>query len=292
MASPATTVVVLKEHYLPLIKGRQTTLLALTGIAGYLCQPMAAFSWLRFTGLVGSLLATISGCTVLNMLIDRDIDAKMERTSHRPLAGGQVSGLAAGWLGGGLLASGLVCAAWLSLPYFAIILAGACLNVLVYTVWLKRRSAWSIVWGGVAGGMPILAGRVLSVGRVDLLGLLLALVIVGWIPSHNLTLGMIYSADYRRAGIPTVLGTYGAAAAHFLVACSSLLVSLIMNLVFIQLRLPVPILGLFIALSAGLVSLATLCWVHPSHMRLTVVYKYSSIYLLASTLLLLFNGIV
>lgn len=292
MASLATTAIVLKERYLPLIKGRQTILLALTGAAGFLCQPPPVFSWLSFTCLLGSLLATISGCTVLNMLFDRDIDAKMERTSHRPLPDGRVRGFAAGVLGGVLLVIGLVWAAWLSIPYFTIILAGAGLNVLVYTVWLKRRSAWSIVWGGVAGGMPVLAGRVLAIGRVDLLGMLLALVIVGWIPSHNLTLGMIYSADYHRAGIPTILGTYGAAVTHFLVACSSLLVSLIMNLVFIQLRLPAPILGFFITLSAGLVCLAGLCWAHPSQKLLGVVYKYSSIYLLASTLLLLISGIV
>ncbi len=292
MASLATTANALKERYLPLIKGRQTILLALTGVAGFLCQPPAAFSWLRFAGLVGSLLATISGCTVLNMLFDRDIDAKMERTSQRPLPGGRVGCFAAGLLGAGLLFIGLVWAAWLSIPYFTIILAGAGLNVLVYTVWLKRRSAWSIVWGGVAGGMPILAGRVLAIGQADLLGVLLALVIVGWIPSHNLTLGMIYSADYRRAGIPTILGTYGAAVSHFLIAFSSLLVSLFMNLVFIQLRLPVPILGFFIILSAGLVSLAGLCWARPSQKLLQVVYKYSSIYLLASTLLLLSSEMV
>ncbi len=292
MASLANTADVVKEYYLPLIKGRQTFLLALTGVAGYLCQPMADFTWLRFAGLVGSLLATISGCTVLNMLFDRDIDGKMERTSHRPLADGRVSGPSAGWLGGGLLVVGLVMAAWLSLPYFTIILAGACLNVLVYTVWLKRRSAWSILWGGLAGGMPILAGRVLANGQVDLLGLLLALVIIGWIPSHNLTLGMIYSADYQRAGIPTVLGTYGAQVSHFLVACSSLLVAVITNFVFFQLGLPVPIYGLYIALSAGLVGLAVLCWVQPSQNLLAVVYKYSSVYLLASTLMLLLSGIL
>jgi protoheme IX farnesyltransferase len=292
MASLTTTATALKEQYLPLIKGRQTFLLALTGAAGYLCQPPAAAGWLQFTGLVGSLLATISGCTVLNMLFDRDIDEKMERTRHRPLAQGRVDGLTAGWLGGGLLVSGLLWAAWLSISYFMVILAGACLNLLVYTVWLKRRSAWSILWGGVAGGMPILAGRVLARGEMDLPGVLLALVIVCWIPSHNLTLGMLYSTDYRRAGIPTIPGTYGAAATHFLVALSSLLVSIIMLLVFIQLGLQGFILGLFIMLSVGLVSLATLCWVRPARKLLTVVYKFSSIYLLVSTLLLLFSGMV
>jgi len=56
----------------------------------------------------GSLLVTISGCTVLNMVFDRDIDRKMERTRHRPLAAGQISVRAATILGGTLIALGLL----------------------------------------------------------------------------------------------------------------------------------------------------------------------------------------
>jgi len=123
----------------------------------------------------GSLLVTISGCTVLNMVFDRDIDRKMERTRHRPLAAGQTSVRAATILGGTLIALGLLWALVLSTLFFVLILAGAFLDVLVYTLWLKRYSPWSIVWGGFSGGMPIMAGRALVVGRIDAAGLLLAL---------------------------------------------------------------------------------------------------------------------
>ncbi len=289
MASLATTATALKQNYLPLIKSRQTLLLALTGMAGYFCQTPAPISWLRFLGLVSSLLLTISGCTVLNMLFDRDIDCKMERTRHRPLCEGQVSTIAAGWLGGGLLTLGLLWAIALSIPLFAVILTGACLNVLVYTAWLKRRSAWSIVWGGVAGGMPILAGRVFAIGHIDLLGLLMALVIVCWIPSHNLTLSMLYASDYRQAGVPTVLTSYGVAATHFLITFSSILVSIIMIQVVNQLGLTSVVMSLFFIISLGLVGLAVYSWVSPTRRMLTMVYKYSSVYLLSSTLLLVVN---
>ncbi len=290
MASLATTANVLKEHYLPLIKSRQTILLAFTGAAGYLCQPPVHIDWLRFSGLVVSLLITISGCTVLNMLFDRDIDSKMERTRHRPLAEGSVSAFIAAWMGGGLLTIGLFWSAVLSIPVFMVILTGACLNVLVYTLWLKRRSAWSILWGGVAGGMPILAGRVLAIGHLDLLGILLALVIVSWIPSHNLTLSMLYSNDYRLAGVPTILNNYGVEVAHFLVTFSSLLLSITIIFVVNMLGIHAGILGLVIFLSLGLVFLAVISWANPTQKLLLISYKYSSLYMLVSTILFVIGG--
>ena len=291
MASLATTANLVKEHYLPLIKSRQTFLLALTGAAGYLCLPPVFMDWFRFFSLAGSLLLTISGCTVLNMLFDRDIDYKMERTRHRPLVEGKVNPLTAAWLGTVLLLFGLFWAALLSLQYFGVILVGACLNVLVYTVWLKRHTAWSILWGGVAGGMPILAGHVLAVDHLDVLGLLLALIIVCWIPSHNLTLSMLYSTDYRQAGVPTVLNTYGEKVTLGIVTFSSLLVSIILIVVFTQLGLTGFSMTLFYAVSIALVSLAIISWIKPQRKLLAILYKFSSLYLLVSTYLLVLSGI-
>ena len=76
----------LKDRYWSLVKSRQTFLLTLTGVAGYVCQRTAPMDWVRFAGLVGSLLLSIGGCTVLNMVFDRDIDQIMVRTRRRPLA--------------------------------------------------------------------------------------------------------------------------------------------------------------------------------------------------------------
>lgn len=292
MARLISTANLLIDHYWSLIKSRQTFLLTLTGIAGYLCQPPSTPDWLRFSGLSGSLLVTISGCTVLNMLFDRDIDRKMLRTSRRPLAAGLVSTRTAAYLGVVLIALGLLWAATLSMLYFVIILAGAGLNVLVYTLWLKRRSAWSILWGAIAGGMPILAGRVLATGRIDTLGLLLALVIVCWIPSHNLTLGTLYSVDYLNAGVPTFLSVYGEAATRFTVTISSLLAALVMMAACARLDLPVLVFVFLLAASIGLVGLAFYAWVKPSQKLIGILYKYSSLYMLVSMLLLALSGMI
>ena len=66
--------------------------------------------------------------------------------------------------------------------YGLIIFAGLFFDVVVYTIWLKRKTCWSIVWGGISGGMPILAGRVLGLGGFDWIGVILSLGILFGFP--------------------------------------------------------------------------------------------------------------
>lgn len=282
----------LKVNYWPLVKSRQTLLLTLTGVAGYLCQPQSPPDWAGFLGMIASMIITISGCTVLNMLFDRDIDRKMTRTSQRPVAAGQVKTHMALILGASLVALGLFWSAKLSVGYFLLISAGAGINILVYTLWLKRRSAWSILFGGVAGGIPILAGRTLAIGQLDLLGLLLALVILFWIPSHNLTLGMLFSQDYINAGVPTFLNVYGLPFTRTTIALSSALTVLTMVSVWIYLNASTVALVFLILISMLLAGMSLLTRIDPSQKNIMTLYKYSSLYMLFSMLLLSFNGIL
>jgi protoheme IX farnesyltransferase len=258
----------LKEHYWPLIKSRQTFLLALTGIAGYLSQRPVPMDWPRFAGLVGSLLITIGGCTVLNMVFDRDIDQKMARTRQRPLAAMQVNVQTAAWLGSVLIILGLAWALTLSVLYFALALAGVGLDVLVYTIWLKRRSAWSILWGGLSGGIPILASRALVI-------------------SHNLTLSMLYSEDYLNASLPTFLNVYGLATTRATVVLSSLFSIILMMAAFVRLNLSLPLFTVFGVSSLGLVGMAVYVWASSSRQAVAALYKYSSFYMLAAMVFLL-----
>jgi protoheme IX farnesyltransferase len=282
----------LKEDYWPLVKSRQTFLLTLTGMAGYLCRQSSPIDWLQFTGLLVSMILTISGCTVFNMLLDRDIDRKMVRTRERPLASGRVRPGTGLLLGSMLVVVGLLVAATLSRLYFALIMAGIGLNVVVYTLWLKRRSAWSILLGGLAGGMPILAGSVLAIGHIDSLGVLLALVIVCWIPSHNLTLSTLYSEDYLDAGVPTFMTSYGAVAVNFMVTFASLLLAMLIMFVSTQLGLSGLMFAFIFATSLGLVSLGVVSWINPSAKLTVFMYKYSSLYMLASMLVLSLSGLI
>jgi len=286
-----STATYLKDHYWPLIKSRQTFMLTLTGVAGYLCQRPASMDWPRFAGLLGSLLITIGGCTVLNMVIDRDIDRKMTRTRQRPLAALKANVRAAATLGSVLIMMGLLWALTLSVLYFTLALTGACLDVLVYSVWLKRRSAWSILFGGLSGGIPILAGRSLVAGRLDATGLLLALAIVCWIPSHNLTLGMLYSEDYLNVSVPTFINVYGLASTRAFVALSSLLSVILMAGAFVRLGPSIPVYTILGISSLGLVGMAGYVWAGSSQKAVRALYKYSSFYMLAAMILLLLGAL-
>jgi len=188
--------------YWLLIKSLQTGLLLSTGLAGYLSAHTPAHLG-ELVGLAASLFLAISGSTILNMWYDHDIDALMKRTHNRPLASGQITRREAFWLGLVLAAAGVGLALALDALYGLVVFAGLFFDVVVYTIWLKRRTCWSIVWGGIAGGMPILAGRVLAIGQVDLVGLLLAMAVLFWIPTHILTFSMRYHADYQAARVPT-----------------------------------------------------------------------------------------
>jgi heme o synthase len=278
--------------YWSLIKSRQTFLLTLTGITGYLCQTIHPIDLSRILGLVGSLLLTISGSTVMNMVIDRDIDRKMTRTSHRPLATGQVSVYPALLLGSAMLIVGLLWSLWLSPLYSAIVLTGAVINLIVYSLWLKRITAWSILFGGIAGGMPILAGRILAIGRIDILGILLALIIICWIPSHNLTLDMLYADDYLSAGIPTAVNKYGPGISYAVIAVFAFMVAFLAFVTATLLGISGVFLVLILAGSIGMVIFSINAWNSQVKRDNIFLYKYVSIYLLILMLIFVVSGIL
>ena len=143
------------------------------------------------------------------MVYDRDIDAIMKRTCQRPLPAGLVTVKEALLLGFVLSTLGVGWAWALSPLYGLVVFAGFFCDVLIYTVWLKRRTPWSIVWGGIAGGMPVLAGRALGMGQLDLIGLLLSLAVLLWIPTHIMTFSIKHADDYRRARVPVFPNVYG-----------------------------------------------------------------------------------
>jgi len=265
-----------------LIKAKQTALLLFTGIAGYasVADPAArGGGWLP---LVGGLLLSISGATVLNMVYDRDIDRQMARTQDRPLAAGRLSPGPVAALGAALSAAGLAWAFATAVPFGLAVLAGWALDALVYTVWLKRRTAWSVVWGGISGGMPALAGRVLALGHVDLVGLLLALAVLLWIPTHIMTFSIKYAGDYARAGVPVFPNVYGPVVTQQVIGGSTLLAALTMLCVTWLLALPFGVLGVAACLGAVLVGLAANAMIRPSVAVNFRLFKFASVYMVAA----------
>jgi protoheme IX farnesyltransferase len=270
--------------YWTLIKDLQTGLLLITGITGYLSGRPGHWPGYGHTllNLTGSLFLTIGGSTVLNMVLDRDIDAQMDRTADRPLPAGRVSP-AEGWsLGLGMVGVGLLWALSLLLPYALVVLAGLVFDVLVYTVWLKRRTPWSIIWGGIAGGMPILAGRVLSLGRIDAVGAGLALAILLWIPTHIMTFSIKYADAYREAGVPVFPNRYGVAATKWVISLSTVIAVATMIWTMMRLGLAAPLLWAAQGLGIVLVGFTTLAMAHTTPKLTYLLYKLASLYMLGS----------
>ncbi len=218
---------------------------------------------------------------------DRDIDARMGRTRKRPLASGKVNPVEALRVGLVLSALGVGLALVMDIGYGLVIFAGLFFDVVVYTMWLKRRTCWSIVWGGIAGGMPILAGRVLGVGGLDGIGLLLSIGVLLWIPTHILTFSMRYFDDYRSARVPTFPSTYGFGVTRATIATSSVLAALAMGLAGWGIGMQWGFLRLLGVLSTGLLILAVSMIWRPSERVNYGLFKYASLYMLSAMLLMM-----
>jgi protoheme IX farnesyltransferase len=189
--------------YVALTKPRVIELLLVTTLPTMI---MAAHGLPRWSIVVVTMLGgalAAGSANALNCYIDRDIDAVMHRTGHRPLARHDVSprsalvfGLVLGVVSVGAI--GLV-ANWLAGLLTALAIA---FYVIVYTMVLKRRTAQNIVWGGAAGCMPVLIGWAAVTDRLAWAPVALFAVVFFWTPPHFWALAIRYRDDYERAGIP------------------------------------------------------------------------------------------
>ncbi len=194
---------------LELFKVKQTLLLLLTGVLSYVAASGSRVDWPTLAVATLSFFLTISGTTGFNMVLDADIDAAMFRTRNRPIPSGRMDRRTATAASASALLLGLLLASAIN-PYFlAAALAGFLIDIVVYTVLLKRRSPWSVVFGGFAGGMPALGGWAAATGSFGPGGLLLMLLVALWSSLHIWTLATYYADDYRRAGVPMLPAVYG-----------------------------------------------------------------------------------
>jgi len=188
--------------------------------------------WLVLGTLVGGSLSAASA-NAFNCYIDRDIDRVMDRTRKRPLVTGELSdreALVFAWVVGAasVLWLGLLIN-WLAA---ALSLAAILFYVFVYTLLLKRRTPQNIVWGGIAGCMPVLIGWAAVTGSLTWAPVILFGIVFLWTPPHYWPLSMKYRADYQSVGVPmlavvrgrTAVGLQVVLYAWATVACSLLLI--------------------------------------------------------------------
>jgi protoheme IX farnesyltransferase len=187
---------------LALTKPRVMSLVVFTGLCGLLAAPVTLPPALGFTAILCIALAA-GAAGALNQWYEADLDAKMRRTANRPLPARRMDRQSALHFGVGLGAFSVVLMDLATNHLAAILLLASILfYVLIYTVWLKRRTAQNIVIGGAAGAFPPLIGWVAATGRIDLLPALLFAIIFLWTPPHFWALSLFVRSDYAAANVP------------------------------------------------------------------------------------------
>jgi protoheme IX farnesyltransferase len=189
--------------YVALTKPRIIELLLVTTVPTQIVAARGLPSpWLVLATVIGGSMAA-GGANAMNMVVDRDIDAVMRRTRHRPLVTGEIApgealafavcleALAFVWL-----------ATFVNLLSAVLAVAACAFYVIVYTLWLKRTSRHNIVIGGAAGAVPVLIGWSSVTGGLDWAPLVLFGVVFYWTPPHFWALAIRYRDDYADAEVP------------------------------------------------------------------------------------------
>jgi protoheme IX farnesyltransferase len=265
--------------YLALTKPRIIELLLITTVPTMI---LAQRGWpstsLVIMTVIGGALAA-GGANAINMVIDRDIDAKMDRTRTRPLVTGRIQprdalifavalevlAFAVLWIGANLLAAVLAVSA-------------TAFYVVVYTIWLKRTSTQNIVIGGAAGAVPVLVGWAAVTGGLGWPPVVLFLVIFLWTPPHFWALAIKYADDYRAAEVPML-----PAVVPFAAAVRQMIGYTVVMVVASLVLIPVASLGWWYAVPAlvlGVVFIGATIWLarNPSPAASMRVFGYSITY--------------
>jgi len=191
------------RDYLSLTKPRVITLLIFTTMVALFITPagVPSLSVIIWTFIGGWLMP--AGAQAINCYFDGDIDAKMGRTSRRPIPSGRIPGWHALALGVGLgLLAFAILAFFVNLLTAWVALAGYIYYAVLYTIVLKRHSVHNIVIGGGAGAIPPLVGWAAASGSLNWSALLLFAIIFYWTPPHFWALALIRKTDYANAGVP------------------------------------------------------------------------------------------
>lgn len=196
------------RDYIAVTKPKHQFVLLTSWISMRLAAAELSFGLVLAT-LIGTAFAVASS-HVFNQLIDRDVDALMVRTRERPLAAGRLGVRAAVIYGAALgVISMVIMALFTNLLTVLLTVAGWFVYVVIYSYWLKRRTPWCTLIGGVSGAMPTLIGWAAVRGELGLIPFLLFALMTIWQEPHFFALALLRSDDYHRSQLPVVVVAYG-----------------------------------------------------------------------------------
>jgi protoheme IX farnesyltransferase len=192
-------------NYWELIKPKIVLLLVFTGIAGMLVaykEAHVAISGVQLIVGFAAIFLGSAGAEVLTNYHDRDIDGIMKRTNHRPIPSGRVTERRALIFGFVSSILSVLLAYWFNPLAALFMVIGLIDNVVVYSLWLKRRSWLNIILGGISGGMPVLVGYAAIADTISPLAVFMSALVIVWIPTHIWSLAIKTRQDYVDAKIP------------------------------------------------------------------------------------------
>jgi protoheme IX farnesyltransferase len=192
-------------NYWELIKPKIVLLLVFTGIAGMLVaykEAHVAISGVQLIVGFAAIFLGSAGAEVLTNYHDRDIDGVMKRTNHRPIPSGRITERRALIFGFVTSILSVLLAYWFNPLAALFMVIGLIDNVVVYSLWLKRRSWLNIILGGISGGMPVLVGYAAIADTISPLAVFMSALVIVWIPTHIWSLAIKTRQDYVDAKIP------------------------------------------------------------------------------------------
>ena len=268
--------------YLEVTKPRSVFLLVFTALATMVVAasfdgPVPAS---RFLVAMAAVTLACAGANTISCYVDRDLDATMDRTKKRPIPEGRICPPERALYWGLLLFLASIVLGWMLNPIAFVCLWGGLLGYVgIYSLWLKRRSSWNIILGGFSGGLPALFGWAAATGRVSLLPVLIAALVVLWIPNHIWSLAIFYSDDYARVKVPMLpVVCEIRRALHCLL---STVILMVLFSLWIYLAGPWGNTYLFTAVLTGLAALILSAYVYlrPTRENAWLLFKFSSPYL-------------
>jgi len=266
--------------YVAVTKPRIISLLLLTTVASmFIAAGGWPGGWLLLGVMVGGYMSA-GAANAINMLLDRDIDGRMARTRRRPTVTWELAPRDVLFFAAGLAVGSFVILWWsANLLTAALAMVGLVHYVLVYTIWLKRRSWHNIVIGGAAGAVPPLVGWAAVTGELQPMAWLLFAIVFLWTPVHFWALALLIKEDYAKAGVPMLPVVRGERATTVQIGLYAVLTAAVTIVPFLQREVGLLYFATALLLNLVLLGRSMRLFYRPSPQSARGLFKYSLAYL-------------
>ncbi len=282
------------QLYFEVTKPKIWYLLVFTALGGVIFASGNPIPWTTLFIVGISVTLGSAGANTLTSYFDRDIDSIMNRTKARPIPSKRIYPASKALYFGLIISflSIIIAYYFINLLAAALMIFGLFDNVIIYSKILKRKHPISIILGGFSGGTPVLIGYASITNTIDVTSIILASLVVIWIPSHIWSLALHSKEDYKRANIPMLPVIISEkASVQYISLTSFMLVGFSILLIFLY---PMGLIYQITVIITGIIMIILNFWLlqKPNEDRAWIVFKYSSPYLALIFLSLMIDSLL